>query len=614
MREIKDRLAGGWNTWNTRSVTSHVLLPEGFAINLAFKQVRWLAESYLAEPLIGRWTEPREDIHPGPHAYDGSFTELTIAWEQMEARVQSARVGEDLVLLVTPLVETETPVRLVVETGMLWNRPGFLERRGDILTGATPGRDMEVHVVGRLVDDPFVPTMTPHLVLELDEEIGISTGRARTLEEIRAAVEEQRAALQSRADEFGELSEAYLAVQAGLAWNLVYDPRFDRVLSTVGRLWNEERGGWGLFGWDNFFLPYMLGLESRDLALSNVIEHLRGATEEGFIPNDNQANERKSWDHSQPPVGGIMVREIYKLYPERWFLEAAFDPLLAWNRWWPTKRNNEGLLSWGSHEAQNPFSERYRRDRVAAGWESGMDDSPMYEGVPYNEEKNTLELQDVGLNSLYIADSEALAEIAALLGRTEEEAELRGRATEFRQRLANLWDDDVGLYLNYRTDLGEPSPRLSPTLFYPLLTQAPDEYQTKRIVEEHFYNPDEFWGDWMLPTIARNDPSFPRQRYWKGAIWPPTNFLAYLSLRRAGYHDAASTLAEKSLRMFLTEWERKGYVSENYSAITGTGDDERLSSDNFHSWGALFGIMAFVEAGFLPEPEAALSTGSGGEN
>ena len=58
--------------------------------------------------------------------------------------------------------------------------------------------------------------------------------------------------------------------------------------------------------------------------------------------------------------------------------------------------------------------------------------------------------------------------------------------------------------------------------------------------------------------------------------------------------------------MFLSEWRRKGYVSENYSSITGAGDDERLSSDPFHSWGGLFGIMAFIEAGYLGAPEGGL--------
>jgi hypothetical protein len=41
---IKQRLARGWNTSNTGSAVPHSLLPEGFSINLAFKQVKWLGD------------------------------------------------------------------------------------------------------------------------------------------------------------------------------------------------------------------------------------------------------------------------------------------------------------------------------------------------------------------------------------------------------------------------------------------------------------------------------------------------------------------------------------------------------------------------------------------
>ena len=298
-----------------------------------------------------------------------------------------------------------------------------------------------------------------------------------------------------------------------------------------------------------------------------------------------------------------MVREVYRRYPERWFLEAVFDDLLGWNRWWLKKRVNEGLLAYGSHATKNPYNEPAVRTRRTAGYESGMDDSPMYEGVPFNPDKNTMEFQDVGLTSLVIADSLALAEMAAILGRLEEERELRDRAATLAARLESLWEPTVGLYLNRNTETGELSPRLSPTAFYPLLGRVPAADRAERMIGEHMLNPDEFWGDWVLPSIARNDPAFPKQRYWKGAIWPPLNFLSYLALRQYGFEDARAELAAKSLDMFLTEWQRKGYVSENYSSITGTGDDERLSSDNFHSWGTLFAIPAFLEAGHLAPTE-----------
>jgi len=605
-RAAQDRLARGWNTWNTRSVTSQVLLPEGLAFNLAFKQHYWLEEQYLAEPLIGRRGDDAERVRPGLHAYDGSYTELTLEWEELRVRIESGHDGEDLVVLLTPLAPPASAVTVIVESALLWNRPGNLKRTGLGLTATLPGRTVRLFSTGTHEPDPYVPTRTPYLALDLSEPIGLATGRARSVAEIRQALDRARSDLEAEAAAFDSLAEAYLALQAGIAWNLIYEPQHERVVSTVGRLWNEEYGGYCLFGWDNFFLAYMTSLSSRDLAYANVIEHLRGTTEEGFIPNDNRGNGSKSWDRSQPPVGALMVREIYKRFPERWFLEATFDDLLAWNRWWLTKRVNDGLLAYGSHEAQNPFNEPAVRTRRAAGYESGMDDSPMYEDVPFNRDTNTMELQDVGLNSLVAADSLALADMARVLGRATEERELRARAAELDRRLETLWHEGVGMYLNRRTDTGELSERLSPTLFYPLLARVPGPARAERIVREHLLNPEEFWGDYILPSTARNDPSFSKQRYWKGAIWPPLNFLTYLALRQYGFEEPRRELVDKSLAMFLSEWRRKGYVSENYSSITGTGDDERLSSDRFHSWGALFGFLAFIEQGYLPPPEGAI--------
>ena len=605
-QRIQNRLQQGWNTWNTSSVLQQVLLPQGFAINLAFKQHYFLEEQYLANALIGRRGDFSEIVRPGPHAYDGSYTQLEIQWEGLDARIETAHAGKDLVIMISPNSIPHDRMKVIIESGMLWNRQGNLSRKINQLKAVCPGKIIKVFTTSAPVDDdPYIDVKTPYLAVWLDGEIGISTGKKRTLVEIKKAIEIQKVRLQAEAEKFGELADAYIAVQAGIAWNLIYEPKFDRVISTVGRLWNEEYGGFCTFGWDNFFLAYMSGLASRDLAFSNVIEHLRGKTRQGFIPNDNRGNGSKSFDRSQPPVGGIMVKEVYKTYPEDWFLKATFDDLLGWNRWWHRSRNNEGLLSYGSSPADNPFNEPVFETKTAAGYESGMDDSPMYIDVPFNKKKHTLELQDVGLTSLYIADCRALAEMAGILKRKKEQKELESRAKQYALKMDELWSPEFGAYLNYRTDVDSLSTRVSPTLFYPLMAKVGND-EKNEIIMEHFYNPEEFYGEWMLPSTTRDDPTFSRQRYWKGAIWPPLNFLTYLSLRQAGYTDAATELSEKSLKLIMTEWTRKGYVSENYSAITGTGDDSRLSSDRFHSWGALFGIMSFIENGYLPQIESAM--------
>ena len=65
-QKMQKKLANGWNTWNARSVLSHVLLPEGFAVNICLKEYK--AGRYLKESLIGRFQnkfDPNLDYRGG---------------------------------------------------------------------------------------------------------------------------------------------------------------------------------------------------------------------------------------------------------------------------------------------------------------------------------------------------------------------------------------------------------------------------------------------------------------------------------------------------------------------------------------------------------------------
>jgi putative isomerase len=610
---IKQRLLRGWGSWDARNVLGEVLLPQGLAVSVGLKQITWIGNEYLDHAIIGLAGPEDPHVRPGLHALDGSYSECELKWRNVDVRITTATVpgdgngrGPALVMLIEPLRPSPLPTEVFVRAGLLWNRPGSIIGKSDSLEAELGSRSIGIYVTGRPIADPYAHAVTPYLALRLSEPIGISTASPRSLNAIRAAVSYQKQRLLAQGKVYGDLSETYLAMESVLAWNTIYEPRFDRVVTTVGRIWDRDYGGYCLFGWDNFFLSYLTALYSRDLAFANFIEHLRSTTDQGFIPNDDRGNGAKSWDRSQPPVGALMLKEIYKRYPERWLLRVSFPSLLRWNRWWFKARLNDGLLSYGSSLAKNPYHEPDTHTVIAAGYESGMDDSPMYEGVPFDKTTSTLELQDVGLNSLYIADCRALAEIANLLGDGSAAAELTARANLIAQRMASLWSPSVGLYLNRRTDSGQLSPALSPTVFFPLLAGLVTRKRAQEMVEKHLMNPAEFYRPYMIPSISRDNADFPRQRYWKGAVWPPLNFIVYVGLRKYGFDSVGRELARTSDSILLRGWDEHGIVSENYSAITGTGDDPRLSSDPFHSWGALMGIMSMIQSGAMPPPEAPL--------
>ena len=597
--ELKRRLASGWNTWNTRSVLSHVLLPEGLAINLGFKH--YAGGDYLKEALIGRRGGHEEKIHPGLRTYDGRYTELRLDWKGAAWTVQSATDGEELVLLVTPCGSPARRCPLVVaEIGLLWNRTGSLGREGESLWGRTPARSIRVFGTSGAVPEPYIAAQGPYLALPADRPVGFSTGRARTVDEIRDLVARGRRERTSEDAAFGAQAEVRNAMQTCLAWDTVYDPLFDRVISPVSRIWNTNWGGYVMFCWDSYFAAAMAAIDNRDLAYANAIEVTREGIANGFVPNFVSPSGYQSRDRSQPPVGAMVALMVYERYREAWFLEELFDDLLTWNRWWPRHRRIDGLLAWGSHPyapvVGNRGETHTTNERFGAALESGLDNAPMYDDIPFDTERHVLLLQDVGLNALYVRDCEALAEMARILGRDEQAGELRARGQEFREAMQRLWDEPTGLFLNRRTDTGTFDRRLAPTHFYPFLAGVPTPAQAARMIGEHFFNPAEFWGEWVLPSCARNDPAYPEQDYWRGRVWAPMNFLVYLGLRRYDLAEARRALAERSRALLLKEWREHGHVHENYSADTGEGCN-KANSDAFYHWGGLLGLIALMEQG-----------------
>lgn len=65
------------------------------------------------------------------------------------------------------------------------------------------------------------------------------------------------------------------------------------------------------------------------------------------------------------------------------------------------------------------------------------------------------------------------------------------------------------------------------------------------MVDDHLLDPQEFYGDYRLPSISRDDPAFADNSYWRGRIWAPMNFLVYCGLKNYDLPDAAALVAEK---------------------------------------------------------------------
>ncbi len=597
-------LARGWNTWNTRSVLSHVLLTEGLGINLQLRDGR--SGDILEEALIGRSEfDSMEHVTPGPHAYDGSYTELELEWRDIHVRVQSAGVENDLYLLVTPIKSSPGDL-LIVDPQMMWDREGEIEIDRDAITGRTSTNTIEM-----IVRADQVASTSDHIEVSLTKAIALSTDAARSIEEIAEIIDGARLEFSTERSKFENSSELFDAMQTVLAWNVIYEPTHNRVITPVSRVWSVGWKGWILFEWDTYFAAYMHSLNNKELAYANALAMTNEITDRGFVPNF-ASSVTTSEDRSEPPVGSFVVREIYREYREDWFLHEVFDELLTWNRWWADNRDIDGYLTWGSdpyeHGELAEWLEKGIGAKQGAKWESGLDNSPMFDDAVFDTASHRLMQADVGLMSLYILDCQSLSEIAGVLGKNEVQAKLVERARTYSEKLETLWNDEFGLYLNKDLVTGEFSYRLSPTLFYPLLAKVPDQNQATRMIKEHFFNPEEFWGEFMIPSIARNDEAFQDNKYWRGRIWAPMNFLVYLGIRNYDLPGARKDFVDKSTNLLLKSWTEENHVYENYNAETGQGDDAGMS-DKFYHWGALLGFIGLMEEGYIASPQSHLSEG-----
>ena len=227
--QVQQRLSRGWNTWDVQSVTTHVLLPEGLSVRVGIhKKTRITGDGFLPTALIGRLEPDAEQVFPGPHAFDGSYTDLRLTWQGLSMRIQSATDAGDLVLLVSPLPQAGNaakamPATVVFSVGFLWNRPGTVERTADHVVARAGSKLIPFFVEGQQGTALDTPVTGPYLAVDLDTPRAFSSGKRRTVAEVQSILERKRAAYEQSNAKAGESASIADAIQTVLAWDTIVE-------------------------------------------------------------------------------------------------------------------------------------------------------------------------------------------------------------------------------------------------------------------------------------------------------------------------------------------------------------------------------------------------------
>ena len=344
-------------------------------------------------------------------------------------------------------------------------------------------------------------------------------------------------------------------------------------------------------------VAYMMGVtEKKDLAYSSLISAVRSRTAKGFIPNWS-AGGRKTQDRTEPPLGAFVLEKLYQKYSESWLVDLLWDDLAIQMDWFWSNRLLDGFIALGSDQVYYPNSHN-ANSMQGARFESGLDNSPMYDGDFFKD--GLMQLYDVGMISLVLQECESLARLSLVIGRDEFEWEQRAEILKFR--IGQLWNDHEGIFAN-KFPNGTFSERISPTSFYPLLSNVATDEQAESIAKHWLMNQTRFCiGEqtsacfWGLPSISADDPAFSKLGYWRGFVWGPMCFLVYSALQNYSHLPHISTakkhLVSQMSDMFLVLWKEKGRICENYSPSHFSSD---CTGDKFYHWGALTGLLSLLD-------------------
>lgn len=242
---------------------------------------------------------------------------------------------------------------------------------------------------------------------------------------------------------------------------------------------------------------------------------------------------------TKPPIMAWAALKLHEVDPDLDFLQEIYVPLVRWNAWWFSMNDDDAD---GLAQYNHPYS-------------SGLDDSPLWDyGMP---------AESPDLNTYLCVQMGSLALVAEMLGMDAEGAMWRRRAAAIARRMIeDYWDEEAGLFRALHDN--QPIPVVTPFNLYPLWTgQLPDNIRNRLIA--HLTDPNEFWGEYAIPSVARNDPHYDPETMWRGPIWANINYIFIEALRQVGEHALARTLLEKTLDLVMSQ----PGIYEYYNSETG---------------------------------------------
>jgi len=274
---------------------------------------------------------------------------------------------------------------------------------------------------------------------------------------------------------------------------------------------------------------------------------------------------------SQIPILAWGCLMVYNQTHDRALLDLCLPYLDSFLTWYATERDvdDDGLIEYGA----------YKKCSIAdilqtARFET-FDFTPTLDGLRLTEHPKrgtggawygNIEGVD---NTCFLAMSErAMIEMCQRTGRVEMmkkyERNLAKRTEAIRKK---MWDPETKFFYSLDRDTDKPIRVRTLQGFLALTAGMASEEQAAELVRQ-LTDPSLFWSKYPVTTSAMNEPTFRPDGFWRGDVWPPTNYLIALGLARYGYHDLDREMTDKMLELVR---KYDGHSYERYNGVEGRG-------------------------------------------
>ena len=295
------------------------------------------------------------------------------------------------------------------------------------------------------------------------------------------------------------------------------------------------------------------------------------------------------WNAETPGYARDMITVAIKTAPQpvRQFSQI---PLLAWGVERVYRRNGDKLLVRQSLDRLERFHDWYWRERdvtdvglVAVGSYSGELQHARWETFDYECNMDDLELTahptrkgpdegrwygDIcvtGNTSYLIMGERSLARLAEIAGDQEMAARRKRRIEKAVKAMRDhMWDEAAGAFLSVRRDTMEKIPVATIGSWIPLAAGVPTKAMAARMAET--LATDAWQTPLPVPTVGRGDPRWKSDGFWRGDVWPSTNYQIASGLAAYGHKALAADIADKTVANAI-----KNGINEHYDSVSGKG-------------------------------------------